>query len=582
MATPLITVVQRHLRTLARGLPNSEPDRELLDRFTARREEAAFAVLVQRHGPMVLRVCRRVLGDATAAEDAFQATFLILARKSASIVKRHSLRCWLCGVAYRVATRAKAADARRCRHEKQASNSAAAQPGDDQSWRELRSVLDEELNQLAEQYRAPLVLCYLEEQTRDQAAQELGLSLRTLDRRLERGRELLRHRLTRRGFAVGVGLFATLILNNARAAVPATLANSTIPAALDFATGKTAAAGAASAALAKEVLNTMIMTKLKIAAVIVLTVGMLTTATGMLVFPTLFAQEVQRRQQADPVEIARIEIAQKPAAEAADQPGKPVPKEAVAHLEINHSWVAFAPDGKTLATAGAGDKTVCLWDAATGKLLHNLPGHKKGASAVFSPDGKTLASAGGLGGGGPRSMIWNSGTFGFSMPSLKDAAAKAALWDDLASHDTRKAHLAIVALATAPAQAVPFLQERLQPIPAPDPKRLPGLIADLGSDVFKVREQAAKELEKFGDLAAPPLRKVLAGKPSLEVRRRVEGLLGKLSPLTPDRLRQQRAVQALERVGTPEAKQLLETLAKQAEDSWLSQEAKASLKRFAK
>src|SRR5579885_476710 len=158
-----------HLRDLV-APPATLPDAQLLERFRARGEEAAFAHLVRRHGAMVLGVCRRVLREEQDAEDAFQATFLVLARRAAAIRKGGSVGSWLHGVARRVAARARAEAARRAAHERRRPAPPRANGADEIVWRELRTVLDEELARLPEKYRAPVVLCYLEGRTQDEAA----------------------------------------------------------------------------------------------------------------------------------------------------------------------------------------------------------------------------------------------------------------------------------------------------------------------------------------------------------------------------------------------------------------------------
>jgi RNA polymerase sigma factor (sigma-70 family) len=200
MADRGLSVLLQHMRGWAgkRGT-DPPPDRELLERFARLHDEIAFAALVARHGPLVLRVCCRVLPDWQAAEDAFQATFLVSARKAGSITRRERLAGWLHGVAYRVASRARVEMAKRLNRESRVEPRTLTDPLEDVSARELRAVLDEELTRLPARYRLPLLLCYVEEQTRDQVAGQLGWSVRTLTRRLERGRELLRMRLTRRG-----------------------------------------------------------------------------------------------------------------------------------------------------------------------------------------------------------------------------------------------------------------------------------------------------------------------------------------------------------------------------------------------
>src|SRR5262245_49885547 len=211
MATAQATLVLRHVRNLvAAEQSQRQPDRELLERFTAEGEERAFEMLVRRHGPLVLGVCRRVLGNWHDAEDAFQATFLVLARKAGAIAKQDSIGSWLYQVAYHMAIRAKHR-AKREWHgcDSRGTQASRATPASDPlaevSARELLAVVDEEVQQLPERYRAAVVLCYLEGQTRDQAAQQLGWSLSTLQRRLEEARNRLRRRLERRGVALSAG-----------------------------------------------------------------------------------------------------------------------------------------------------------------------------------------------------------------------------------------------------------------------------------------------------------------------------------------------------------------------------------------
>jgi RNA polymerase sigma factor (sigma-70 family) len=214
-------------------------DWQLLERFTTQNDQTAFAALVRRHGPMVLCVCRRVLHNEDDAEDAFQATFLVLARKAAAIGKREALAGWLHKVAFRVALRARADAAQRQSRERKASGRRVEDPLAAITGRELLLVLDEELQSLPNQSRAPLVLCYLEEHTRDEAARLLGLSVRTLKRRLERGRETLRRRLERRGLALPAAFLAAgTFQTTTQAVVPGVLAGATVKAAMQAAGGE--------------------------------------------------------------------------------------------------------------------------------------------------------------------------------------------------------------------------------------------------------------------------------------------------------------------------------------------------------
>jgi len=204
----------------------------LLERFARQHDDAAFAALVQRHGPMVLRVCRGVLRDPHRAEDAFQATFLTLVRKATAVRKSTSLGSWLYKVAYRIALAARAGAALRQSREHLVAGKEASDPLAEITGRELVTALDEELAGMAERYRAPLLLCVLEGMAQDEAAKQLGWSLSTLKRRLERGREVLRARLAGRGLALSAALGAFFVMQgSAGAAVPVSLsaaANQTI------------------------------------------------------------------------------------------------------------------------------------------------------------------------------------------------------------------------------------------------------------------------------------------------------------------------------------------------------------------
>jgi RNA polymerase sigma factor (sigma-70 family) len=263
----------RQIRRLAEAPGAQQADRVLLESFVERREPEAFASLVRRHGPLVLGVCRRALKNGPDVEDVFQATFLLLAQKARSIRKQESVGSWLYGVAHRLALRTRANADKRRRHERNAGYLPRAETMDDLTWRELRAALDEELARLPDKYRAPLLLCYLEGKTQDEAARQLAWSKATVKKRLTRGRNLLRSRLTRRGLAPGVALLATLLAESmADAAVPGLLVESTTRGVAQLAAGQ-AAGGAISAqavALAQGVLKSALATKLKFASAILL------------------------------------------------------------------------------------------------------------------------------------------------------------------------------------------------------------------------------------------------------------------------------------------------------------------------
>jgi RNA polymerase sigma factor (sigma-70 family) len=281
------------------GAPSAEEltDAHLLERFTTRHEEAAFATLVQRYGPMVLGVCRRILHNVHDAEDAFQATFLIFVRKAATIGKREALGCWLHRVALRTALRAKANAANRRMHERQVKNMRQTDFVATVVWNDLRPVLDEEVERLPEKLRVPFVLCYLEGKTYEQAAQQLRCRPGTLSRRLAQARELLRIRLTRRGLALPAGVLgAALSRHAAPAALSAPLAASTIKAALSSAAGNAATAAGVSthvAALVEGGLRAMFATKLKIATALLLVIGTATLGVGTLTHPALAQRQTE-------------------------------------------------------------------------------------------------------------------------------------------------------------------------------------------------------------------------------------------------------------------------------------------------
>jgi RNA polymerase sigma factor (sigma-70 family) len=242
-------------------------DGELLARFAERRDEAAFAALVGRHGRMVLGLCRRLLRHEQDAEDAFQAAFLILARKAASVGKGDSVGSWLYKVAFRVALRARAQSARRSAREPQGLEFPPAADDDAAAWRDLRPVLDEEVRRLPEKYRRPVLLCYLGGRTTEEAARQLGCPRGTVLSRLAAARQRLRAGLTRRGVAVSVAALAALLGRQAARAAPAArLMDDTVRAAGWFAAGNAAAAGALSAraaALSQGVLKDMFRSKLR-------------------------------------------------------------------------------------------------------------------------------------------------------------------------------------------------------------------------------------------------------------------------------------------------------------------------------
>jgi RNA polymerase sigma factor (sigma-70 family) len=400
-------IVLRHLCTKvqAEGF-TTQSDGQLLERFTGTRDETAFALLLRRHGPMVLGVCRRVLPCFQDAEDVFQATFLLLARKAGSIRKQESVGSWLHGVAYRLAVTAKTQAVNRKVHEKQAATMHKNESSCDATWRELRSVLDEGLQQLPEKYRTALVLSYLEGKTHEEAAVQLGCPLATFRNWVARGRRLLRRRLASRGLALSAGALATaLAANAAPAAVPATLLYPTLRSALHFAAGTKATALVAPsvAALVESGLKAMFATKLKLITVLLLMLGLLTAAGfGMHQAVASIAGTGEPVKPATPFAEAPTPPAGEGPREAlADMFGDPLPEgatERLGTLRFRHGGgvvnrLMVTPDGKTLiSNSFVGTRMVCVWDLTTGKLLRQFPGHWEESGAVaLSPDGKELA-----------------------------------------------------------------------------------------------------------------------------------------------------------------------------------------------
>jgi RNA polymerase sigma factor (sigma-70 family) len=293
MAAAQLGAVLRHIRKLAHEPNTSEQtDGALLRAFLDRNDPAAFEALVQRHGPMVLRVSQRTLGNLQDAEDALQATFLVLARKGASIRKRESLASWLHRVAYHMATHAKRATARRRGHESRVGPTQPRDPALTAAWQELQVLLDEAIQGLPETLREPFVSCCLENQGCAEAAQRLGLNEDTVRKRLSRARKLLRERLTRRGVSLAVVLAAAAVGANGASALPPPLVGSTVQAATRIAAGQAVAAGLVStqvSALAEGVLQAMFLTKLRTVAGVLLALALAGTGTGILTYRTLAA-----------------------------------------------------------------------------------------------------------------------------------------------------------------------------------------------------------------------------------------------------------------------------------------------------
>ncbi|HZY84054.1 MAG TPA: sigma-70 family RNA polymerase sigma factor [Gemmataceae bacterium] len=358
-------------------------DRDLLRRFALRRDEAAFEALVRRHGPMVLEVSQRVLHNRHDAEDVTQATFLVLARKAGALAWQASVGHWLHAVACRLARKAKADAARRFARLARLQDRPAVAEAEGREW---QAVLDEELNRLPPKYRAPLVLCYLEGATRDEAAQQLACPLGTLKSRLERGRELLRARLTRRGVTLSAALLAVGLSQQAGGASAAQLVALVT---------RTAGASTGAAALARGALRGMMLGKLKLAAAVLLALGVCVTGAGLLARQAVTTPApVEGQPAAGPSGPDDKRHAH------TDQYGDPLPGEAVARLgtlRFRHGahiqFLAFLPDGKSLLSQGSDG--VRIWDTATGAEVRQIFTANDTGLPALSPDGKWIALAAG-------------------------------------------------------------------------------------------------------------------------------------------------------------------------------------------
>lgn len=402
---PLEQIVRR-LRDATQS-PRSEDltDRELLKRFAAKRDDLAFAELVRRHGPMVLRVCARTLRDSHRAEDAFQATFLVLSRKAASLRRPELLSNWLYGVAFRVSREARSRSLRNQRHERRLSEMRDPKSSAPVDGSELAGLLDEELNRLPQKYRTAFVLCHLEGKTHEQAATALRCPVGSMSWRLERARELLRQRLMRRGVTLTAALTATALTADATsAALPAPLLATTVRAALAFATGGSGTGLVASAevvALARHALRGLAVGKYSVAAVFVV-LGLAGVGSASLIY-----RAANKRVDMPPLAGAT----QPPAPVLAntkpprkgpvlrDAFGDPLPEGARARLgTLRYHYpdqgtprLTFTADGKELLTAGQ-DGVFIRWDASTGKQLLRINASHGGTDGLaFSADGRFIA-----------------------------------------------------------------------------------------------------------------------------------------------------------------------------------------------
>jgi RNA polymerase sigma factor (sigma-70 family) len=364
-------------------------DRELLERFVQRHDQAAFEQLVRRHGNLVLGVCRRVLGNEADAEDAFQATFLLLARKASAISWQDSVAGWLHRTARQLACKARTAASRRARYEKQARARAPANPLAQLTAQEMLGILDEELLRLPERYRAPLVLCYLEGATRDEAAQLLGCPPATLKSWLERGRQRLHRAAQRRGLTLAAILGTTALLSRPMRAEGGIQA--AVRAAAAVAAGRPLA-GVVSAhvtQLAEGGLRTMALSKLPATLALLLVCGAFSTAA-------LWAQRSGADAPSTPTPAAKTP----PAAKAGEgklrcqgrvlsPAGKPVPKAKVVFVRTVYNARGYLRDAPAAHGLTGSD----------GRFQLMVPPRAPGETGRRSTEGMLLAVAAGYGPG---------------------------------------------------------------------------------------------------------------------------------------------------------------------------------------
>ncbi|HEY7315336.1 MAG TPA: sigma-70 family RNA polymerase sigma factor [Gemmataceae bacterium] len=399
MAPTTAQLIRRHLHQLTTRNDSSLPDHELVRLFVLTRDERAFAALVDRHAAMVLGLCRSILHNGHDAEDIFQAAFLVLARKAASLRKGESVGSFLYAVAYRLARKARVRDGKRRQRERQAAPREAV-PMDDVTWGELRGILHDEVSKLPEKWRAAVVLCYWEGRTHEQAAQQLGCARTTVKDRLARARELLRTRLARRGLALPAAWFAvSLAGGTSSAAVPTELVQATVRGAVQFSTGGLPAeiVSAQAVTCARSTLQTMFLGKLKLGVLLALLLGVISGGAGWAVLQKPPA-EAPFAQTKPPLKSAEQPLHAKQVEARRDSQGDPLPPGALLRLGTIRfrpggqvQSLAFLPGGKAIVSTGF--KGIYFWDAATGKELRRIKLSSEGVGPfTLSSDGKILAA----------------------------------------------------------------------------------------------------------------------------------------------------------------------------------------------
>ncbi len=390
-----------HLRLLFEaGTVTGVSDGHLLEMFASRRDELAFTALVERHGPMVQRVCHAVLGDHHDAQDAFQATFLVLARSARSIRRRDSLASWLYGVALRVAAGARSASARRRKHERNwAVLRAVETEGGTDSPDDIEALLHREIGRLPERFRAPVVLCYLEGRTYEEAAQVLRCPVGTIKSRLSTARERLRRRLEHRDPATSAGSVGLVLQGGGpMTTVPPPLPASTLQAVIRNATGGPAPASISR--LTQGVLQTMLrhrlFHRLGVAAAILIGTGALAAgAIGLARRSHDVPGNGERGAAAPALVVARQAPTRNLAPEESPPPGATMRFGSALYRHPSPIQdLAVSLDGK-VAVANSGtcrDNALRTYDLATGRVFPAIDRGGTDGSIAVSPDGKTLAT----------------------------------------------------------------------------------------------------------------------------------------------------------------------------------------------
>ena len=435
MATHQLRKVIYQLRRAALGgAQEALTDEELLGGFVARRDEAAFETLVERHGPMVLGVCRRVLRNAHDVEDAFQATFLILVRRAASIKRPELVGNWLYGVAYRTARAARVKAARRRAKESPMHDMEHADLEPEAAWQQLQPLLDRELTRLPDKYRMPLILCELEGRTRKEVARQLEIPEGTLSSRLATAKKTLARRLNRAGLSLSAGFLAVLLSEKATSArLPASMMAAALKSATLFGSGHGSTTSVISAdvvALTESVVRSMFLVKLRLTMILV--VAALVGGLGI-----ILAQPAPAARQQDPRPAAkkptRIVV---PASLVIDG------KAAYSIISINPDtgawkkltgpgrWPRVSPDGQTVVFIDGSHDSICNCDTGGSDNPGKLFDWSGYGGPMWSPDGKHLyysSLTASIGGHVWQHQTWRRDADGGNPVKLKIPAAEAIL-----------------------------------------------------------------------------------------------------------------------------------------------------------